>query len=638
MKTLTAPIITQKDAAQAGWCEVYDIYLKASIMTPFGTTDIIRITDLPGGLSFFTPKIDPEASGTQGSAATYQHWPIERRLVRGDAKFTNDKLTILASNVTGEWATMLANVDWHDVPFVIRKVSTTITNPTADDCVVVFSGLVDSVQVTREQLQFVCSNDLGTFGTIAPRENMHQNCRFKWADDQCTAIRFLQENFKGKTCGVGSTTTVVKSGGLSEDTGQVPWINQAVTISDDAGFILVALASHGLVEYDLVKFSGTTMPGNLTAGVWYYVAAPTTNDFKLTPSPGATKIAYSSAGSGVTVTSQPPYGTKLVNPLGDAAVTASTTFGQWTNQPITVDTVSDLIALTAHGMSLNDTIVFGGTTPPSPIVFGTTYYVRPIGANAFRVMAVPNGVSIDFTTAGSAVTFSNFSDYVAGNVRSRVGYWKFGVDTDWGTNTQGYWQLTDAQSGMQNANLTPWIQFDFGSAKTARLWRVTTVADLKMEELVRLIELFSSPDAATWRFEGYFELPPKGGVPYDLLVPKAASARYWRVCVRARWAESLFFAMFDTIEAHEGSRNWWASGQITFDAATTTVALRGVSRRVYESYSGALICAELPAAPVSGDTFVVERGCPRTFNACNERRNWENFGGFLDLPNQTIIR
>jgi hypothetical protein len=28
----------------------------------------------------------------------------------------------------------------------------------------------------------------------------------------------------------------------------------------------------------------------------------------------------------------------------------------------------------------------------------------------------------------------------------------------------------------------------------------------------------------------------------------------------------------------------------------------------------------------------------RTFNACAERQNTENFGGFLDLPRQTIIR
>jgi len=41
-----------------------------------------------------------------------------------------------------------------------------------------------------------------------------------------------------------------------------------------------------------------------------------------------------------------------------------------------------------------------------------------------------------------------------------------------------------------------------------------------------------------------------------------------------------------------------------------------------------LICAALPVAPASATTFVIEKGCARTFNACAARRNVENFGGF----------
>jgi hypothetical protein len=63
-----------------------------------------------------------------------------------------------------------------------------------------------------------------------------------------------------------------------------------------------------------------------------------------------------------------------------------------------------------------------------------------------------------------------------------------------------------------------------------------------------------------------------------------------------------------------------------------------VARKVLASYNGAVDVATLPAVPASGDTFVIERGCPRTFLACCERRNWENYGGFLDLPRQMVIR
>jgi hypothetical protein len=40
-----------------------------------------------------------------------------------------------------------------------------------------------------------------------------------------------------------------------------------------------------------------------------------------------------------------------------------------------------------------------------------------------------------------------------------------------------------------------------------------------------------------WIFETYFELPPKGGVDYDINIPKATNCRYWRICVRTDGGE-----------------------------------------------------------------------------------------------------
>jgi hypothetical protein len=108
--------------------------------------------------------------------------------------------------------------------------------------------------------------------------------------------------------------------------------------------------------------------------------------------------------------------------------------------------------------------------------------------------------------------------------------------------------------------------------------------------------------------------------------------------VRSRWAESLYKSMFAEVQAYELSRNWWQDGKITFDAATSTAALRNISRKVLESYDGEVVVQDLPATPASGDTFVIERGCARNFNACCARLNTENYGGFDDLPTQTVIR
>jgi len=96
--------------------------------------------------------------------------------------------------------------------------------------------------------------------------------------------------------------------------------------------------------------------------------------------------------------------------------------------------------------------------------------------------------------------------------------------------------------------------------------------------------------------------------------------------------------MLCKVRAYTLNRNWWAGGRVRFDDNTATAALRGVSRRVLGSFSGAVDVAALPAAPANGDTFVIERGCPRTFNACCERLNLENFGGFTTMPEQTVQR
>ena len=220
MKTLTTPVSNSAGAAQSGWCEAYDFYLAASIVTPWGTTNILRLTTLPGGISFFAPNDSPEASGTRGSSQNYLEWPLKRDVVKGDTKFQDDKLVISASNVTSQWAAMLALVKWYDTPVVIRKVPLFQTGLTANDCVVLFSGQVDAINLTAQTVQLTCSSSLGTLAYQLPSENMHASCRFRFGDDMCTMIKFLPENYVAGTCDSGSSTSNIKSSGaFTQDTG-----------------------------------------------------------------------------------------------------------------------------------------------------------------------------------------------------------------------------------------------------------------------------------------------------------------------------------------------------------------------------------------------------------------------------------
>lgn len=467
MKTLTTPVTNESQASQSAWCELYDLYLKAPIATPWGTVDTLRLTDLPGGIAFFTPKLDPEPAGTRGNAQVYNFWPLKRDKLKTQTQSANDRITIVASNVTTEFVAMVDLIDWQDTPIVIRKIPISAVGLTADDCGILLIGLLDAPEdITNEKLQFPCSNDLVTFATELPRELMHQNCRARWGDDLCTSIKYHADHYKTKTVKVGSTASVILSDDFTEDTG-----------------------------------------------------------------------------------SDSTYGTDMVNALADGAITAS-----------------------SHSTGLD------------PFKVKTSY--------------------------------------------NATGYWGVSDQTQWGDLTQGYWTIKSGQEGLANPALTPYIQFDFGSAKTPRIWQFVGVLDVGKEHLVRLIVIFSSTNGTDWKHESYFEGPPRGGIFYDVLIPKASTARYWRICVRTRWGEKMFEEQFYSMLAFEGSRNWWADGMITFSPATTTVALRNVTRLVRESYAGKAMVVKLPAAPVAGDTFIVSRGCGRTFNACCERRNWENFAGF----------
>jgi phage-related protein len=659
MKTLTSPVSTSAAAAQSGWVELYDFYLAAPIVTPWGTMNIIRLCTVPGGFAFFAPNQAPEPMASQSSAQNYMFWPIKRDIVKSDTKFQDDKIQITASNVTSQFAAMLALVNWYDTPVIIRKVPLFQTSPTTNDCVILFTGLIDFPKVTSETVQFSCSGSFGELSYLLPSENMHAACRFRYADDQCTQIPFLTKNYQTGTCGAGSSKTNIKSANFTSDTGLSSGYgtdlvnalpdasisassaafglsNAACTINVTSNRILLPnslspTSNNGSnIVPTQVVFTGTTLPtiwaglGDTFAfGVPYYIANGDSNGFQIWKHYGHWSpniFDFLTAGSGLTCTAYIAPG-----PAG------------MTNQPATISTAANTVTIANHGQQNGTLVMFGGTTLPSPISAGVAYFIIGVTTNTFQVSLTSGGPAVVFTTAGTAVTCSTLGLIGAHGVKaSQLTGWAFTNPADWGNQVQGYYQIPDAQSGLKNAALTPWIQFDFGPAVTPCTWQVSSFAGVQAEERVRLIEFFSSPDGVTWKFESYFEVPLLGGVLCDVLIPNASNARYWRICVRSRWAETLYYLMFQQISAFTGSRNWWMDGQITFDG-NVTAALKGVTRRVRQSFAGEVFTAPFPVAPAAGDTFTIKRGCSRTFNACCARLNTENYGGFNDLELQNVI-
>ena len=566
MKSLSTQVSEEIAKPSLSVSELYDIYLPAAISTPVGTTAILRLTTTPTGLNFYTPKTAPEPSATRGTAAQYHFWPTKRDTLKNTAKFQNDKIIIAFANVTTDWAQMIDATDWEGVHVVCRKIFPSVADPTADDCATLFIVQVDSARITNEVVQLTCSNGLGAYGEMLPRENLHTRCRHTYADDLCTMVRYRADSYKQKTCATGSTTTVIKSNGLTEDTLARNWL--------------------------------TAPPADIVAA------------------------------------------------LADGSISSSSDTNAYTAEPVTFPQLGaggtyDYFKFDTAGKSLalGQRVKFAGTTPPTGITFGTWYYILDIQSNTYSLSATEGGVRVNVESAGVAVTLDSEGSFSASEVKAgKAGYWQFSVAGDWGTNVQGYWQIPDAQAGLKNAALKPWIQFDFGTAKTPKLWRVKNVNSASRESFVRLIQFFSSTDNATWKFETYFEMRPIGNTFFDVLIPGAATARYWRICIRSRWAETLKKDLLYKVSAYQGSLNWWANGVITFAANTTTAALRNISRTIVESGTGELLVGELPTAPVLGDVFTIERGCAKSFNDCAHKLNTENFGGITTLPDAMIVR
>lgn len=79
-----------------------------------------------------------------------------------------------------------------------------------------------------------------------------------------------------------------------------------------------------------------------------------------------------------------------------------------------VDTTGDALEVADHGCAAGDPVIMSvdpGSTLPSPLVAGTTYYARPVAGRPDRLQlaATVGGAAVNLTTAGAG-TFSLLAD------------------------------------------------------------------------------------------------------------------------------------------------------------------------------------------------------------------------------------
>lgn len=89
-----------------------------------------------------------------------------------------------------------------------------------------------------------------------------------------------------------------------------------------------------------------------------------------------------------------------------------------------VDTGNDVITWTAHGIADDTPIIFRGSSLPSPLTAGTTYYKRPgLSADNFKVSTTSGGSAVNLTTTGSGTMTFQLTTENYGRAVTNVSYW-----------------------------------------------------------------------------------------------------------------------------------------------------------------------------------------------------------------------
>jgi hypothetical protein len=168
-----------------------------------------------------------------------------------------------------------------------------------------------------------------------------------------------------------------------------PTSTVTITIATPAVF---TWAANGLALDTPIVFSTTgALPTGIVAGTTYYVRTRlTANTFTVSDAIGGRAITTSGSQSGTHTA------VAKVHRIYEAAIGQKAT--------VTADSTADTITYTAHGLTADTRVVFTTTgTLPSPLVAGTTYYVKNPTTDTFQLAAAAGGAAINMTTTGTGV-------------------------------------------------------------------------------------------------------------------------------------------------------------------------------------------------------------------------------------------
>lgn len=178
---------------------------------------------------------------------------------------------------------------------------------------------------------------------------------------------------------------------------------QSGTVTFDSSTDTVSWSGHGLSLGDTVSFTTTgALPTATTAfavSTNYYVVGTsgstfTSSLFQISATRGGTAINFTNNGTATTTA-------RKMNVVLTFPRSATVTF--------TDSGANDVVAWTAHGLQVGDSVIFtGGTFPTgSGITTGTVYYVQNISDTTANSNVGANGFTISLYHGGPAITWSD---------------------------------------------------------------------------------------------------------------------------------------------------------------------------------------------------------------------------------------
>jgi hypothetical protein len=193
-------------------------------------------------------------------------------------------------------------------------------------------------------------------------------------------------------------------------TSNSPKSTYTVTITNATPAVVTATGSSYPPGTPIVFSTTGTLPSPLAVNTVYYVAStsptPTADTFGVSATVGGTGIATTTAGSGVHTVTVPLASTTS----GSSIVTIYDTGLGVQSVSFTSSTVTTVptVVTTAVAPTLDTGVVFYGTSLPTGVTQGTTYYAQPLTATTFNISTT--------TSASGTLTLVNTTSTGTGTV------------------------------------------------------------------------------------------------------------------------------------------------------------------------------------------------------------------------------